>query len=155
MKTISVICTMLIALMFPALVMGQGETKSKAPKAPGVEQQVKQMEDEWSKANMKKDTAALRSIIAKDYFVTDDNGKILNREQFISIITSDSDVIESNENFDVQVRVYGNTAVVTGGTIEKGTRKGTAFTDTSRWTDVFVKHGDRWQAVVSQWVKVP
>jgi ketosteroid isomerase-like protein len=53
------------------------------------------------------------------------------------------------------VRVYGNTAVVTGGLTEKGTRDGTAYTDTYRWTDVFVKRGGHWQAVVSQWAKVP
>ena len=56
---------------------------------------------------------------------------------------------------DMQVRIYGDTAVVTGGLTEKGTRNGTAYTDTYRWTDVFVKRGSRWQAVVSQWAKVP
>ena len=55
----------------------------------------------------------------------------------------------------MQVRVYGNTAVLTGGIREKGMRNGKAYADTSRWTDVFVKRGGRWQAVVSQWVKVP
>jgi ketosteroid isomerase-like protein len=155
MKRTSVICTMLIALIFPALVVGQGGTKSKAPQAGGVEQQLKQIEDDWTKANKNKDTAALRRIIAKDWVGTDEKGKVLNREPFISLIASNPDVIESNENFDMQVRVYGNTAVVTGGIKQKGTRNGTAYTDTSRWTDVFVKRGGRWQAVVSQWVKVP
>ena len=55
----------------------------------------------------------------------------------------------------MQVRVYGNTAVVIGGARERGTRNGTAYTDTYRWTDVFVKRGGRWQAVVSQFAKVP
>ena len=64
-------------------------------------------------------------------------------------------LIQSNVNTDMQVRVYGNTAVVTGGLTESGTRNGTAYTDTYRWTDVFVKRGGHWQAVVSQWAKVP
>jgi ketosteroid isomerase-like protein len=155
MKRTSLICTMLITLMVPALVVGQGRTKSKAPQVSGVEQQLKQIEDDWTRANKDKDAATLRRIIREDWVGTDEKGKVLNREPFISLITSNPDVIESNENFGMQVRVYGNTAVVTGGIKQKGTRNGTAYTDTSRWTDVFVKRGGRWQAVVSQWVKVP
>lgn len=155
MKGTGLISAMLIALLFPALVMGQGGTKSKAPQVPGVEQQLKQMEDDWTKANKSKDTATLRRILAENYFATDEKGKILNREKFISLITSNPDVIQSSENFDMQARVYGNTAVLTGGIKEKGMRNGKAYTDISRWTDVFVKRDGAWQAVVSQWVKVP
>src|SRR5712691_3254830 len=155
MKKQSLICALLLALVFPALVVGQGKTKSKGPQAGGVEQQLKQMEDDWLKAIKNKEAAALRRIIAEDWVATDEKGKILNREPYISQMTSNPDVIESNESFDMQVRVYGNTAVVTGGSREKGTRNGTAYTDSYRWTDVFVKRGGRWQAVVSQWAKFP
>ncbi len=155
MKKTTFICALLLVLVFPALVVGQGRTKSKGPQAGGVEQQLKQMEDDWAKAIKDKEAATLRRIIAEDWVGTDDKGKVSNREQAISQITSYPDVIESNENFDMQVRVYGNTAVVIGGARERGTRNGTAYTDTYRWTDVFVKRGGRWQAVVSQFAKVP
>ena len=155
MKNRSLICAMLLTLVFPALVVGQGRTKSKGPQAGGVEQQLKQMEDDWAKAIKNKDAATLRRIIAEDWVGTDEKGKVLNREQSISQTTSNPDVIESEENFDMQVRVYGNTAIVIGGGTERGTRNGTAYTDTYRWTDVFVKRSGRWQAVVSQLLKVP
>jgi len=155
MKKQSLICAMLLTLVFPALVVGQGRTKSKGPQAGGVEQQLKQMEDDWAKAIKNKDAATLRRIIAEDWVGTDEKGKVLNREQSISQTTSNPDVIESEENFDMQVRVYGNTAIVIGGGTERGTRNGTAYTDTYRWTDVFVKRSGRWQAVVSQLLKVP
>jgi len=145
---------MLLTLAFSALV-GQGTAKSKGAKAGGVEQQIKQMEDDWQKAIKNKQAAPLRRMIADDWAATDDKGMVLNKEQYISQITSNSDDIESTGNSDMQVRVYGNTAVVTGGSRETGTRSGTAYTDNYRWTDVFVKRGGRWQAVVSQWMKVP
>lgn len=124
-----VICAVL-TLMCPALTAGQGGSKSKAPQAGGVEQQLKQMEDDWAKAIKDKEAATLRRVIAEDWVGTDDKGKVSNREQAISQITANPDVIESNENFDMQVRVYGNTAVVIGGARERGTRNGTAYTDT-------------------------
>ncbi len=155
MKNRSLICAILLTFVFSALAIGQGTTKSKGAQAGGVEQQLKQTEDDWQKATRNKDATLLKRIIAEDWVATDDKGKALNREQYISQTTSNADVIQSNENTDMQVRVYGNTAVVTGGLTEKGTRNGAAFTDTYKWTDVFVKRGGRWQAVVSQWAKVP
>jgi len=154
MKTRTLICAILLTLAFSSLVGGQEIAKSTGAQA-GVEQQLKQMEDDWQKATRTKDVASLKRIIADDWVATDDKGKMLNREQYISQTTSNTDVVQSNENTDMQVRVYGNTAVVTGGLTEKGTRNGTAYVDTYRWTDVFVKSGGHWQAVVSQWAKVP
>jgi len=155
MKKESLICAMLLTLLFFALVVGQGTTTSKGAQAERVEQQLKQMEDDWQKATRTKDTTALKRIIAEDWIATNEMGKILNREEYLSQTAANPDVIQSNENTDMQVRVFDNTAVVTGGLTERGTRSGTAYTDTYRWTDVFVKRGGRWQAVVSQWVKVP
>lgn len=155
MKKESLICAMVLTLLFSVLVVGQGTTKSKGDQAGGVEQQLKQMEDDWQKATRTKDTTALKRIIAEDWIATNEMGKILNREEYLSQTAANPDVIQSNENTDMQVRVFDNTAVVTGGLTERGTRSGTAYTDTYRWTDVFVKRGGRWQAVVSQWVKVP
>ena len=154
MKNQSLICAMLLTLVFSPLVVGQGTTKSKVAQAVGVEQQLKQMEDEWQKATRTKDATLLKRIIAEDWVATDDKGKALNREQYISQTNSNPDVVQSNENFDMRVRVYGSTAVVTGGLTEKGTRNGAAYIDTYRWTDVFVKRRGHWQAVVSQWAKV-
>ena len=128
---------MLLTLVFSPLVVGQGTTKSKVAQAGGVEQQLKQMEDDWQKATRTKDATLLKRIIAEDWVATDDKGKALNREQYISQTNSNPDVAQSNENFDMQVRVYGNTAVVTGGLTEKGTRNGTAYLDTYRFSSDF------------------
>ena len=155
MKTKSIICAILLTLAVSSLLVGQGATKSTGPQGEGVEQQLKQMEDDWQKATRSKDAASLKRIIADDWVATNEKGKTINREQYISQSTSNTDVVQSNENTDMQVRVYGNTAVVTGGLTEKGTRNGTAYLETYRWTDVFVKTGGHWQAVVSQWAKVP
>jgi len=146
---------MLLTLVFSLLLVVQGTPKIKVTQGGGVEQLLKQMEDDWQKATRTKDTAALKRIIAEDWVATDDRGRLLDREQYLSQTISNPDVVQSNENTDMKVRIYGNTAVVTGGLTEKGMRNGAAYTDTYRWTDVFVKRGGNWQAVVSQWAKAP
>jgi ketosteroid isomerase-like protein len=155
MKKQSLVYALLLTLLSCFLVVGQGTMMSKGAQAGGVEQQLKEMEDDWQKATRAKDIAALKRIIAEDWAATNEMGKILTREEYLSQTTANTDVIQSNENTDMRVRVFGDTAVVTGGLTEKGTRNGTAYTDTYKWTDVFVKRGGHWQAVASQWAKVP
>jgi len=155
MKNQSLIYALLLTFLFAALVVAQGTTKNTATaQVGGVEQQLKQIEDNWQKATRTKDATLLKRIIAEDWVATNVKGNALNREQYISQTNANPDLVQSNENFDMQVRVYGNMAVVTGGLAEKGTRNGAAYADTYRWTDVFVKRGGHWLAVVSQWAKV-
>jgi ketosteroid isomerase-like protein len=50
---------------------------------------------------------------------------------------------------DVTVRVFGDAAVVTGRTHGRGSYAGTPYDVTIRFTDVFIRRDNRWQAVVS------
>jgi ketosteroid isomerase-like protein len=54
------------------------------------------------------------------------------------------------ESADWRVRLYGNTALVTGLTTSKGKFMGQDFTSCERATDVFVKQDDRWLCVFTQ-----
>ena len=55
----------------------------------------------------------------------------------------------------LRVRVFGNTAVVTGSDTEKSTEGGKDTSGKYIWTDVFVKQNGKWRAVSSQITKVP
>jgi hypothetical protein len=54
----------------------------------------------------------------------------------------------------MKVRVFGNTAIVTGGDTEKSTYKGKDSSGKYVWTDVFVNRNGKWQAVASESTKV-
>jgi ketosteroid isomerase-like protein len=54
------------------------------------------------------------------------------------------------ESTDLKVRVYGNTAVVTGLTTSKGKFMGQDFISCERATDIFVNQANRWQCVFTQ-----
>ena len=69
-------------------------------------------------------------------------------------IRSDSGSLESTVLRDMKVRVYGNTAVVTGTDTERGVYHGKDSSGKYLWTDVFVHRNGRWQAVSSQSTKL-
>ena len=50
---------------------------------------------------------------------------------------------------DFRVRVYGDSAVVTGVARAKGKFMGQEFSTQERATDVFVKRDERWQCVLT------
>ena len=161
MKNLALVPAIVLAIVVAALAAGQGAKKGKESPGKGkeppvnVEQQLKQMEDDWLKALKNKDAEAFRTLLAEDWMGTDEKGKLLTREAYIAQMLSNPDVIEANENFDMKMRIIGDTAIVTGGLNETGKRNGKMYADLYRWTDIFMKRGGRWQPVASQWVKIP
>jgi hypothetical protein len=63
--------------------------------------------------------------------------------------------VSSSEMGPMVVRLFGNTAVVTGSTMEKRSDHGKDSSGKYVWTDVFVKQNGKWKAVVSQTARVP
>ena len=54
----------------------------------------------------------------------------------------------------MNVRVYGDAAVVTYSTMDKGTFKGQDISGRYRWTDVFARRGGTWQIVAGQGTRI-
>ena len=76
------------------------------------------------------------------------------KAQDIATITSGDLAFESAVLDNVKVRVYGDTAVVTGRTTNKGKYKGQDISGQYQFTDVFVKQGGRWRAVASHATRI-
>ncbi len=115
-----------------------------------VEQILIQMEHDWSEADLHRDATALQRILAEDWIGIDFEGNVLNKQQALLGIASDSGSLDSTVLRDMKVRVYGNTAVVTGTDTETGDYHGRDSSGRYMWTDVFVRRAGRWQAVSSQ-----
>ena len=61
---------------------------------------------------------------------------------------------------DTKVRVHGDTAILTGKVIQKGTyrdgpKQGQEYNIQSRYTDTYVKRNGRWQVVASHLTAIP
>ena len=72
----------------------------------------------------------------------------------VPVIESGALSHESMESTDVEVRLHGDTAVVTGITISKGQFMGQGFTTRERATDVLARLDGRWLCVFSQLTRV-
>jgi hypothetical protein len=136
-----------LAIAASALALGQASS-SAAGKMSKAEREVRQVLDEWLAALKRGDVAALERIIADDYLVTVSDGRVLNREQDLATIR-EGVKFESAIAQDVRVRVFKETAIVTGEGIFKVRVKDKDFDIRERFTDIYVKRRGHWQPVAS------
>jgi ketosteroid isomerase-like protein len=140
MKTLS---SLVVILAFTALP-ATAQTTS--------ERELLKVENDWSQASMKRDGAALQHFYADEYVFTDADGIVTNKVKELKNLTSGAFRLKSYKFDDVKVRVYGETAVVTGRNTITGIWEDIErdISGPYRFTDVFVRRDGRWQCVASQ-----
>jgi len=115
------------------------------------EREIRQVEEKRREALLRGDTTTLDQIFADEYIVTNQSGGVRTKTQMISDLRSGALKFESADEDDVVVRVYGNTAVITGRATSK--HEGRDSTQV-RFTRVYVKRMGRWQAVTYQVTRI-
>jgi ketosteroid isomerase-like protein len=118
--------------------------------APSVEDQIKKMEQDRAAAVVKQDVKLLEGLTADDYVLINANGQVSDKATTMSDIKSGRIKLTSNDISDMKVRVYGDTAVVTGKSSAKGTIGGRELKGPVMFTRVYVKKNGKWQSVAFQ-----
>ena len=113
------------------------------------EAEVRRTEFDWGQAYERKDLAALDRVMADEYILTDPLGNIRNKAETLAAIMTNEVNFESTESDDVNVRINGDTAVVTGRSTFRGRYKGWSMSGQYQYTDVLVKRRGAWKAVGS------
>ena len=145
----------LAALTVAAAVMVSAQTADKKPAAPQAQGQdteaaLIKMERQATAALLKRDVAAFGAIFAEDAVFTGPDGMVQTKSQLLADVKSGDLIIEASEISDPKVRVFGESAIVTYSTTDKGKYKGRDISGRYRWTDVFVRRGGKWQIVAGQ-----
>jgi ketosteroid isomerase-like protein len=137
---------LIVAVGLSSFGQAQADTAS-------VQQTLVQLERDWAEAGVKNDAAAVGKFIADDWIGIDFEGKSVTKAEVMADMKSGASATQSEELGPVKVRVFGNTAVVTGSDTEKSIYKGKDSSGKYVWTDVWVIRGGHWQAVASQSAK--
>ncbi|MGH9837108.1 MAG: nuclear transport factor 2 family protein [Blastocatellia bacterium] len=96
------------------------------------------MENERAQAIVRGDAATLERIYADDFSNVGSSGAVRNKEQLIADNKSGALKVESQTLDNVNVRVYGDAAIVTGLATLKGEDKGKDISGQFRFTRVYV-----------------
>ena len=130
---------------------GQQQTTS----AKSAEAELKQIESDWTDAQKTRNVEKLREILADAWVGIGPDGTKSDKAKAIEDLKSQANSLDSIELGPITVRVFGNTAIVTGSDTEKSKEHGADSSGKYIWTDVFVRQNGQWRAVASQSAKVP
>ena len=95
--------------------------------AAELQEEVLKLENEFARAVANNDADALDAILADDWIIVDPDGSIIDKARFLGVIKSGALFHESMESTDLRVRLYGNTAVLTGLTTAEREIHGAGF----------------------------
>src|SRR5438105_12029930 len=144
---------LVIAVLFITVVpMGVGQEQSaRGNHLTSVEETIRKLDNERIQAQIHADATALDRIYAADFIGVGPSGTVRTKPQVISDFTSGDLTFQSITTDDVQVRVYGDTAVETGLSTMIGQDKGKAVPRNTRFTRVWVKQQGRWRLVANHY----
>lgn len=112
---------------------------------PRVINELRNLVKMWDDATAKGDAATLDRLLADEFSFVPGVRKAQYLE-FVKTKTADT-FVESAVSHDVQVQVYGDTAVVVGTDTVKGKNRGQSYENKYKYLDVWVKRDNRWQCV--------
>lgn len=141
MKRFTTFC--LPFLLLPLLAHAQDKTRIMA------------LENSWNQAELHNDAHAVDMLLADDFVMTVADGYSMNKAQMLASVRDTSYRPEVLQSDNMEVHMYGNTAVVTGSYLEKGKDKGKPFERRGRFTDTWVKLSGQWRCVASHFSVKP
>jgi ketosteroid isomerase-like protein len=145
---------MMNRVMAIPLIVAFGAGMALAQKL-AVADELKKIENDWVNAQKAKNADKLGEILADGWVGLDWDGKTTDKATAVAHLKMAGYSLDSIEMGPMTVRIFGNTAVVTGSDTEKGMEDGKDASGKFVWTDVFVKRNGKWRAVASQSAKVP
>ena len=129
----------IIAFLIPHLLFAQNDDKAK----------IGQLEDEWIRAVIARDTAAFNRLLGPAFVYTEDD-VLYPRAQVLKELASTTDTVTSGRNENLVVRMHGNTAIATGWLVLIGRSKVVAFERRYRYTDTWLKRNGGWRIIAAQ-----
>ena len=139
---------LLIAIVLATVSTGLAQ---KQRDQNSVQEAIRQVDHERIQAQIGADKAALDRLYADDFIGIGPSGTVRTKPQVIADFTSGELKFQSIETEDVQIRLYGDTAVETGRSIMSGQDKGKTVPRDNRFTRVWVKQKGHWRLVANHY----
>ena len=120
-----------------------------------VEQAIKHLDEQRIAALIQPDIPALEAITADDFTYTHTSGQTQTKAEFFGDFKAGTRVFKSLKESDVQVRVYGNAAILTGRCDLTGVNAGKDFVLAMHFTEVYANLNGHWQWIMWQSTRLP
>jgi len=130
-----------------------GQQENTAKQAPAAEE-VKKAELELARLQVKADWKQYAAHLTDDFVRTTNTGQFQNKEETLADLRSGTSVILDAIPEELQVRIHGDSAILTGHLTALTRQNGRVTTLFSRFTAIFVKQDGQWLLAAWQATRV-
>lgn len=116
---------------------------------------VKNLELARYAAMVREDFDALAALLAEDLTYHHSNAHADTKASWLASLRSGQTRFRAIETGDLQVRLFGTTAIITGTLTMEVTVDGAPQRNPLRFTDVWIAHDGQWQMVAWQSTRLP
>jgi len=109
--------------------------------------ELQRLEAVWNDAHLKGDADALDQLWANDLVVTVAAMPIMNKADALAMVRSNRMPFSKYETSELNVRRFGDSAVVTGRLVRERSMNGKTITDNWRFTKTYAMIAGRWRVV--------
>jgi ketosteroid isomerase-like protein len=109
--------------------------------------ELQRLEAVWNDAHLKGDADALDQLWANDLVVTVAAMPIMNKADALAMVRSNRMTFSKYETSELNVRRFGDSAVVTGRLVRERSMNGKTMTDNWRFTKTYAMIAGRWRVV--------
>jgi hypothetical protein len=115
-------------------------------------EQLSELNAQFIKNFINEDVKSHEQIIYKDFVCIENNGSIVNREDYLKAWATDytNSHLTSFSYTDEFIRIFGNMALIRSKTVYAKIKDGQTVTGNSIYTDTYIKENGRWWCVQAQ-----
>jgi len=118
------------------------------------QQAIIEAEEHLAAASLNLDLSVFEQLLHPDYVIVQPGGNVENKAETMASLASDTRHWQVARSDEMEVRVYGDTAVVTGRWTGKGQNGDEPFDYQARFLSVWVKEAGQWRNVAYQATKI-
>jgi ketosteroid isomerase-like protein len=110
--------------------------------------------DAWDRAMVTNDADAIGAYMAEDWTIVGPDGSVTDKRRFLDQVRSGALTHDVMESHDMDLRMYGDAAVVVARGLSGGAYEGNPFHLVERVSSVFIRADGRWRCVLTHLSKL-
>jgi hypothetical protein len=129
----------------------RADQPTSAPDEAAATAALKQLNDDWNRAWIEKDVAAVEKLMGREYVYVAPNGQVLDRKAILGILRSPGYKIHHGTRTEVVIKpITADTGAVVHHWQGSGSFQDAEFHDDQRCTMLCARRGGQWQVVLEQ-----
>jgi hypothetical protein len=131
-------------------LLGAALLAAAATAQAGPREEALQLADlQWNHFRLHNDAKSLEPLLAERWVLTHSDGKVQYKADYLAQLATGTRRNTAITNHDSEIRIYGDTAIVTGKSVQSGGGEQGPFSGSFRFTRTWMWQDGRWVMLAS------